>query len=137
MGIRRALEAELGCYMNQASIDDKYELRLVQCDGTCRLAPLIRYRGAYLGPLSTSLAIEWARALKARTGVAGAQATVAAEGNTPSEAEAAGGGAAAGDRLEPAEIADQATRAEDAGDASRGPRPPAPPGVDPARESGE
>jgi NADH:ubiquinone oxidoreductase subunit E len=63
-GIRRALEAELGCQMNQASIDGKYELRLIQCDGTCHLAPLIRYKGKYLGPLTTSQAVEFARGLK-------------------------------------------------------------------------
>jgi formate dehydrogenase subunit gamma len=62
-GIRRALEATLGCRMDQASIDGKYELRLVQCDGTCHLAPLIRHRGKYIGPLSTSAAIEFARSL--------------------------------------------------------------------------
>jgi NADH:ubiquinone oxidoreductase subunit E len=64
MNIRRALEALLGCYMNQASADGKYELRLVQCDGTCHLAPLIRYKGRYIGPLSVSEAIGWARGLK-------------------------------------------------------------------------
>ena len=63
-GIRRALEAELGCQMGKASIDGKFELRLVQCDGTCHLAPLIRYKAKYLGPLTTSAAIEFARTLK-------------------------------------------------------------------------
>jgi NADH:ubiquinone oxidoreductase subunit E len=66
-GIRRALEAELGCQMDQASIDGKYELRLVQCDGTCHLAPLIRHKGKYIGPLTTSAAIEFARGLKPAT----------------------------------------------------------------------
>ena len=50
--------------MNQASVDGKFELRLVQCDGTCHLAPLIRHQGKYIGPLTTSEAIEFARALK-------------------------------------------------------------------------
>jgi formate dehydrogenase subunit gamma len=63
-GIRRALEAVLGCAMNQPSADGKVELRLVQCDGTCHLAPLIRHRGRYLGPLTTSEAIEFARGLR-------------------------------------------------------------------------
>jgi len=62
-GIRRALEATLGCFMNRQSADGKVELRLVQCDGTCHLAPLIRYRGRYLGSLSTSAAITFARSL--------------------------------------------------------------------------
>lgn len=63
-GIRRALEAELGCRMNTASPDGQYELRLVQCDGTCDLAPQLRYRGKYLGPMSSSTAISFARSLK-------------------------------------------------------------------------
>ncbi|MCI0814288.1 MAG: NAD(P)H-dependent oxidoreductase subunit E [Chloroflexi bacterium] len=63
LGIRRALEATLGCAMNEASADGKYELQLVQCDGTCQLAPLIRSEGRYLGPLSTSEAIKFARRL--------------------------------------------------------------------------
>ncbi len=64
LGIRRALEATLGCAMNEASPDGKYELQLVQCDGTCQLAPLIRSEGRYLGPLSSSEAIKFARRLK-------------------------------------------------------------------------
>ena len=63
-GIRRALEAVLGCAMNEASADGKYELQLVQCDGTCQLAPLIRSEGRYIGPLSSSEAIKFARRLK-------------------------------------------------------------------------
>ena len=64
LGIRRALEAVLGCAMNEASADGKYELQLVQCDGTCQLAPLIRSEGRYIGPLSSSEAIKFARRLK-------------------------------------------------------------------------
>ena len=63
--IRRALEAELQCAMNGASPDGRFELRLVQCDGTCLLAPLVRYRGRYVGPVNTSQAIQFARGLKA------------------------------------------------------------------------
>lgn len=63
-GIRRALEATLGCRMNEASADGKYELQLVQCDGTCELAPLIRHEGKYIGPLTASDAIKFARRLK-------------------------------------------------------------------------
>jgi NADH:ubiquinone oxidoreductase subunit E len=62
--IRRALEATLGCRMNEATPDGKYELQLVQCDGTCELAPLIRHKGKYIGPLSASEAIKFARRLK-------------------------------------------------------------------------
>jgi NADH:ubiquinone oxidoreductase subunit E len=61
--MRRALEATLGCAMGRQSADGKVELRLVQCDGTCHLAPLIRHRGRYIGPLSTSDAITFARGL--------------------------------------------------------------------------
>jgi NADH:ubiquinone oxidoreductase subunit E len=64
MGMRRAMEAILGCGMNEATADGKFELRLVQCDGTCHLAPLVRHKGQYVGPLSASSAIEWVRALK-------------------------------------------------------------------------
>ena len=63
-GIRRALEATLGCQMGQRTPDGKFELRLVQCDGTCHLAPLIRHEGKYIGPLQTSAAITLARGLK-------------------------------------------------------------------------
>ena len=65
--IRRALEASLGCAMNQQSADGKVELRLVQCDGTCHLAPLIRHSGRYIGPLSTSDAINFARGAEGLT----------------------------------------------------------------------
>lgn len=64
LGIRRALEAVLGCAMNRTTADGKLELRLAQCDGTCHLAPLVRHKGKYIGPLTSSQAIEWARALK-------------------------------------------------------------------------
>lgn len=62
--IRRALEATFGCGMNEATEDGKLELRLAQCDGTCHLAPLVRHKGKYVGPLTVSEAIEWARVLK-------------------------------------------------------------------------
>ncbi len=64
MRIRRALEAELGCSINQATDDGEFELRLVQCDGTCQQAPLVRFKGEYIGPLTPVDAIEWARRLK-------------------------------------------------------------------------
>lgn len=70
LNIRRALEAVLGCEMNSATPDGRFELRLVQCDGTCRLAPQIRHKGRYIGPLSVSQAIEWARTLKSEHGPA-------------------------------------------------------------------
>lgn len=62
--VRMVLETLLGAPMNRASEDGKFELRLVQCDGTCHLAPLIRHKGKYMGPLTTSDAIAFARELK-------------------------------------------------------------------------
>lgn len=91
LGIRRALEATLSCAMNQATADGKLELRLAQCDGTCHLAPLVRHRGKYIGPLTSSQAIEWARALKVSAGVSSpapevpADADAAPEGAAPAE----------------------------------------------------
>jgi NADH:ubiquinone oxidoreductase subunit E len=63
MNIRRVLESILECQMNRASADGKFGLRLVQCDGTCHLAPLVRLEGRYIGPLSVSETVEWAREL--------------------------------------------------------------------------
>ena len=63
LNIRRALETILDCQMNRASKNGRFGLRLVQCDGTCHLAPLVRHEGRYLGPLTVSETIEWARAL--------------------------------------------------------------------------
>ncbi len=83
--IRRALEAELQCAMNRASPDGQFELRLVQCDGTCLLAPLIRYRGRYIGPVSTSDAITFARGLKAGA-EPGSPGPKAGTGDAPPEA---------------------------------------------------
>lgn len=66
--IRRVLEEILGCGMNENTTDGALGLRLVQCDGTCHLAPLVRLRGRYIGPLSVSNAITWARDLKEKGG---------------------------------------------------------------------
>ena len=63
MNIRRVLESLLGCAMNEMTVDKKVGLRLVQCDGTCHLSPLIRHEGKYVGPLTVSEAVEWARRL--------------------------------------------------------------------------
>jgi formate dehydrogenase subunit gamma len=96
-GIRRAMEGIVGCRMNTATADGKYELRLVQCDGTCHLAPLVRHQGRYIGPLTASSAIEWTRAL---VGVAAP---------TPQEAPAEGTVEAA---TEDAEVAPEAEASE-------------------------
>ncbi len=62
--IRAALEAVLGCAMNSSTPDGALGLRLVQCDGTCHLAPLVRVGGRYIGPLTVAEAVRWARRLK-------------------------------------------------------------------------
>ncbi len=64
MNIRRVLETILGCGMNENTDDGAFGLRLVQCDGTCHLAPLVRLEGRYIGPLSVSDTIKLARELK-------------------------------------------------------------------------
>jgi NADH:ubiquinone oxidoreductase subunit E len=64
MNIRRVLESLLGCEMSQNTDDGAFGLRLVQCDGTCHLAPLVRQQGRYIGPLSVSDTIKLARELK-------------------------------------------------------------------------
>ena len=63
--IRRVLESVLGCAMNENTPDGAFGLRLVQCDGTCHLAPLLRLEGRYIGPLSVSDAIKLARRIMA------------------------------------------------------------------------
>jgi len=68
LNIRRALEAVLECQMNRTSANGRFGLRLVQCDGTCQLAPLVRHEGRYLGPLTVSEAIGWARELRREMG---------------------------------------------------------------------
>ncbi|HEV8574111.1 MAG TPA: NAD(P)H-dependent oxidoreductase subunit E [Dehalococcoidia bacterium] len=99
--IRRALEALLECEMNRTSADGKFGLRLVQCDGTCHLAPLVRHEGRYVGPLSVSEAIEWARGLASTEEVRGKRSEVREEASqgevveagtsaAPEEAEEAG-----------------------------------------------
>ncbi len=64
MNIRRVLENILGCQMGEKTEDGAFGLRLVQCDGTCHLAPLVRLEGRYIGPLSVSDTIKLARELK-------------------------------------------------------------------------
>ena len=65
--IRRALEAVLGIGLEESTADKAVGLHLVQCDGTCVLAPLIRLDGRPKGPLTVSEAIRLARELKGET----------------------------------------------------------------------
>lgn len=120
MGIRRALEAVLGCEMNQKSADEKFELRLVQCDGTCHLAPLVRHKGKYIGPLTASAAITFARELNP----AAVQAPLHVEdpGPTPNDT-IPGAGEEASSGMTTTDVP--------------GPRPMATPDADPTREPGE
>ena len=83
--IRSVLEAVLGCGMNQTSGDAKFELRLAQCDGTCHLAPLIRHEGKYIGPLSASDTIAFARRLKGEPSLE--ERIAAATSEPPADAE--------------------------------------------------
>lgn len=141
MQIRRALEPTFGCFTNQTSLDAKFELRLVQCDGTCHLAPLIRYRGKYIGPLTTSEAIEWARALKAEAeaeeprpeavaaAAAGREAALPATQGAPSERVLGGEAPGGRDLPPPSELAQEAARQ----DASRGAAPGPQTATDPVR----
>lgn len=89
--IRGALEAVLGCEMNRTTDDGKFGLRLAQCDGTCHLAPLIKHDGKYIGPMSTSDAIAFARKLKGEPSleerVEAAQAAAEPEGEAEEGAE--------------------------------------------------
>jgi NADH:ubiquinone oxidoreductase subunit E len=61
--VRAVLETLLGCGMGENTADGRFGLRLVQCDGTCHLAPLVRFEGRYLGPLSVSDSVRFARDL--------------------------------------------------------------------------
>ncbi len=93
MNIRRVLETILGCGMNENTEDGAFGLRLVQCDGTCHLAPLLRLDGRYIGPLSVSDTIKLARELK---GEEGREPTV--EGEGVEEAQPSDGAEGGGER---------------------------------------
>jgi NADH:ubiquinone oxidoreductase subunit E len=71
--IRRALQSILGVELGQSTPDLALGLRLVQCDGTCALAPLLRLNGHPRGPLTVAEAIRLARELR-ETGGDGQQA---------------------------------------------------------------
>ena len=66
--IRRALESILGVELGQSTPDLALGLRLVQCDGTCALAPLVRLNDRPRGPLTVAEAIRLARELRAAGG---------------------------------------------------------------------
>ncbi len=65
--IRQALEAVFGCRMNGSTRDNSIGLRLVQCDGTCHIAPQLRVDHHYIGNLTVPQAVQMARELKARS----------------------------------------------------------------------
>jgi NADH:ubiquinone oxidoreductase subunit E len=89
LNIRRTLEAILECEMNRVSANGRFGLRLVQCDGTCHLAPLVRHEGRYLGPLTVSETIEWARGLVDASGDGTQENEAAGSAEAPSRAEVA------------------------------------------------
>ena len=62
--IRRALQAILGVQLGQRTPDGALGLTLVQCDGTCAQAPLVRLNGRSRGPLTVAEAIRLARELR-------------------------------------------------------------------------
>jgi NADH:ubiquinone oxidoreductase subunit E len=66
--IRRALEAILGVELGQNTPDGALGLSLVQCDGTCSQAPLVRLNGRPRGPLTVADAIRLARELRESRG---------------------------------------------------------------------
>ena len=98
MNIRRVLESVLGCEMSQNTDDGAFGLRLVQCDGTCHLAPLLRREGRYIGPLSVSDTIRLARELKGEGEpepgpASGSEETEEAQPSAEAADEQQGGGA--------------------------------------------
>jgi NADH:ubiquinone oxidoreductase subunit E len=62
--IRRALESIIGVELGESTPDLALGLRLVQCDGTCALAPLVRLNDRPRGPLTVAEAIRLARELR-------------------------------------------------------------------------
>lgn len=86
--IRSALEAVLGCEMNRTTQDGKFGLRLAQCDGTCHLAPLIKHDAKYIGPMTTSETIAFARRLKGEPSLEERLAAARAAAEPEGEAEA-------------------------------------------------
>jgi NADH:ubiquinone oxidoreductase subunit E len=62
--IRRVLEAELGCGMEENTPDNKLGLHFAQCNGTCEFAPQVWVNGKVVGPLTVAEAIRLVRGLK-------------------------------------------------------------------------
>ena len=62
--VRRALEAELGCGMEENTPDDKLGLHFAQCNGTCDSAPQVWVDGKVVGPLTAAETIQLVRELK-------------------------------------------------------------------------
>ena len=66
--MRRALQAILDVELGQSTPDGALGLGLVQCDGTCSQAPLVRLNGRPRGPLTVAEAIRLARELRESRG---------------------------------------------------------------------
>ncbi len=66
--IRRILESTLGFAMREQAIDGRVGLHLAQCNGQCRLAPMVWMNGVERGNLTMADAVRIARDLKAGNG---------------------------------------------------------------------
>lgn len=66
--IRRIMEAEFGFPMREQSIDGHVDLHLAQCNGQCRLAPMVWLNGEERGNLTMAEAVRLARRLKSGEG---------------------------------------------------------------------
>jgi NADH:ubiquinone oxidoreductase subunit E len=66
--IRRIIESTLGFAMREQSIDGRVGLHLAQCNGQCRLAPLVWVNGVERGNLTMADAVRLSRDLKAGNG---------------------------------------------------------------------
>ncbi len=62
--IRRIFESTLGFPMRDRSIDGRVGLHLAQCNGQCRLAPMVWINGGERGNLSMAETVRLARELK-------------------------------------------------------------------------
>ncbi len=63
--VRRILESTLGLSMREQSIDGGVGLHLAQCNGQCRLAPMIWVNGRERGNLTMTETVRLARDLSA------------------------------------------------------------------------
>lgn len=65
--LRRILEAELGCGMEENTPDNKLGLHFAQCNGTCDSAPQVWVNGKVVGPLTAAETVRLVRELKGKS----------------------------------------------------------------------